>query len=171
MLLGTAVRGAVIGGSASGAATFVNRQMQPTRSVPIWQGTMGDTTLALMQTIFHDRYVTYELHAITGGTSQFVGWYYIYPQALAAIQQWQGFLGAGGTIQSWLEHGQRGDRGADDAPTGPNVKSHQKNLRTGLLIAAGVLLIAAAERQRRIDAVVQAEVEKLDERPSWLDKQ
>jgi hypothetical protein len=99
-LIGIAARSAVAG-AGFGAGYNVTQRAMDNRVAPIWQGTVGDTVLVLMSVHTHGRQ-SYALHVIHGGVSHPAGAFWTYPEALAAVTYWQGYLANGGTVQAWL---------------------------------------------------------------------
>jgi hypothetical protein len=75
--------------------------MQPTPTIPIWTDQIGIVTLSLAQLTQGGR-TSYQLFAVEGGRWLQVGAYWLYPQALAAIQSWQHYLHNGGTVEAWV---------------------------------------------------------------------
>ena len=97
MIINAAIRGA----TAGAAATWVNQKMQPARTTPIWTDEIGNVTLTLARLTQGSR-TSYQLFAISDGGWQQVGTYWLYPEALAAIQSLQEYLRGGGTVEAWV---------------------------------------------------------------------
>ena len=99
MIINAAIRGA----TAGAAATWVNQKMQPARTTQIWTDQIGNMTLTLLQLTQGSR-TSYQLFAISDGGWQQVDTYWLYPEALAGVQTWQGYLRGGGTVEAWVRH-------------------------------------------------------------------
>jgi hypothetical protein len=99
------VRNAALWGGAVGlGALWASRRMAAAIAPkPMWTGQVGDATLTLIQTGKGGR-AWYELYAIADGAWWLAGTYAVYPQALTAVQQWQGYLERGGTVEAWVRH-------------------------------------------------------------------
>ena len=95
------INAAIRGATAGAVATWVNQKMQPTRTTPIWTDQIGDVALTLVQLTQGSR-TSYQLFAISDGGWQQVGTYWLYPEALAGVQAWQGYLRGGGTVETWV---------------------------------------------------------------------
>jgi hypothetical protein len=101
-MIGSAVRGAAFGAGAGAGSRFVAQHTGPAVTTPVWQGTVEGTTLVLMSTRYHQQ-VSYALHVIADGQTHPAGAWWTYPEALAAVQYWQGYLTNGGTVAAWLQ--------------------------------------------------------------------
>ena len=62
-------------------------------------------TLSLTQVRYHGK-VFYRVYAVTNGNTVIVG-SGDYPLALGILQDWQNYLGSGGTVEAWLAHNTR----------------------------------------------------------------
>ena len=65
-MIGSAVRGAAFGAGASAGARFTAQHTGPAVTTPVWQGSVGDTSLVLMSTRYHGQQ-SYALHVIADG--------------------------------------------------------------------------------------------------------
>lgn len=101
-MIGSAVRGAAFGAGASAGARFTVQHTGPAVTTPVWQGSVGDTSLVLMSTRYHGQQ-SYALHVIADGKTHQAGAWWTYPEALAAVQSWTGYLQNGGTVAAWLQ--------------------------------------------------------------------
>ena len=94
------------GAAATAASTWASRRMTPPippTARPVWQGELNDQVITVIEHANQGR-VCYELCAIADGRSVLTGWYPTYPQCLAAVQAWDLFLRAGGTVAQWVAH-------------------------------------------------------------------
>jgi hypothetical protein len=102
MLIGAAARGLAVGAGVSAGATIAQKHLD-NGSQPLWQGSVGNVVLVLMSNRCHGRQ-SFSLSVIENGVARPAGSWWTYPEAVAAVTNWQQYLNGGGTVAAWLRN-------------------------------------------------------------------
>ncbi|MGO9508063.1 MAG: hypothetical protein ACLPXZ_12215 [Mycobacterium sp.] len=86
----------------SAGATIAQRHLD-NGSRPLWQGSVGNVVLVLMSNHYHGRQ-SFSLSVIENGVTHPAGSWWTYPEAVAAVTNWQQYLTSGGTVMAWLQN-------------------------------------------------------------------
>ena len=100
MLIGAAARGLAVGAGVSAGATIAQKHLD-NGSQPLWQGSVGNVGAgAHVQPL--SRAAEFQPVVIENGVIHPAGSWWTYPEAVAAVTNWQQYLNGGGTVAAWL---------------------------------------------------------------------
>ena len=85
-----------------------DKYLTPSTETPLWTGHLGGDLSApamMLTRVRHRGRVFYRVIVIMHGNAVEVSAGPEYAQAVAALQMWDGYLRAGGTVEEWLASG------------------------------------------------------------------